>query len=263
MKFIKQNKELIDFLEVIIPWERAEEKLSDVSALRESTGIAVYVANIESSIHREQKGAKFSHYICHGFHISDTRQVETILTRRGMINGFVFQIEQQENPLISVKKISEYAKEKGFKAIANVRLSSENPAEYLADDDYVAGKTVESVIASYAYPNVTVLLDTFIDHDRGYFPRIGLYDRRLNPRKSAHIARNLNLALQHYGVEISDIETQTKTGSIRFNTENILYQLSSNAKGFKLTRGSTVIDLVSGEINPKKQGEWYLKISKK
>ncbi len=263
--FIKENRDIIDFLEVILPWETAQEKLPKVSTLRQYTGVPVYVANIESSIHRERKGPKFSHYICHGFHVDATEQLEELLPERGLIDGFVFQVNQDEHPVDSVRKISKYSESKGFKAVANVRLSSEDPAEFLADDDYVAGKAAEALIAAYAYPNVRVFLDTFVDHDRGYFPRVGLYDRMINPRKSAYVIGNLNKALQIYGSKISVKEELDNTGCTVFDSEEVAYRLNLNARGEKTLskRDSTLIDLVTGETTPKATSIWCLEIMKK
>jgi hypothetical protein len=258
--FIDENRGVIDFVEVILPWEKAEDKLPEISGLRGYTGLPVYVANIESSVHRERKGPKFSHYISHGFHINDTKQLEEILPEKGAIDGFVFQINQMNSPLISVKKISEYSNRNGFKAIANVRLGSEDPAEYFADDDYVAGKAAEATIAAYAYPNVQVFLDTFVDHDRGYFPRVGLYDRRINPRKGAYVVRNLNAAVQCYGSEISVTDVQHDFRGISFRAGNVSYQLHTDGKGMAPSRGSKLVDLVTGEIDPEMTGAWCLEI---
>ena len=257
--FVDENRSIIDLLEVILPWEKAHALLPEVSKLREYTGVPVYVANIESSIHRKRKGAKFSHYICHGFHVDETEQLESILPKKGLIDGFVFQVDQGDAPLKSIMKISEYAESKGFKAIANVRLGSEDPAEFFADDDYVAGKAVEAVVAAYAYPEVRVFLDTFVDHDRGYFPRVGLYDRRINPRKGAYVVRNLNIALQRFGSEIIIAEDQSETSCISFNAGRVSYRLH---KGKTFTAGgdAMVIDLVTGEINPETPGDWCLEI---
>lgn len=260
---IKPNLEVIDALEVIVPWEKVKTMIHSVSELRESTGIPVYLANIESSIHREQKGPKFSHYISHGFHIDHVKPLEEILPRKECIDGFVFQVEQHEDPLNIIGRISRYADENGFKALANVRLSSEDPAEYLADDDYVAEKAVEAALAAYMYPNVTTFLDTFIDHDRGYFPRVGLYDRRVNPRKSANILRNLSLAIQGSGEKIVEIDVQNKTDAILFELEKAYYRLFPLIGGIDPSPCTTVIDLVTGEINPKNDGEWRLEIVKK
>ena len=258
--FVDENRSIIDLLEVILPWEKAQALLPEVSNLRDYTGVPIYVANIESSIHRERKGPKFSHYICHGFHTDETGELESILPKKGLIDGFVFQVDQDDNPLESIKKISDYAESKEIKAIVNVRLGSEDPAEFFEDDDYVAGRAVEALLASHAYPEVHVFVDTFVDHDRGYFPRIGLYDRRVNPRKSAHIVRNLNLALQRFGSGISIPETQSETGSILFSTKKVSYKLHKGNE-FKADRSSTVIDLVSGEITSVKVGDWNLEIT--
>ena len=43
--------------------------------------------------------------------------------------------------------------------------------------------------------NLTVFLDTFVDNDRGYYPRIGLLDRRLNPRKAFHALKSVSQQL--------------------------------------------------------------------
>ena len=43
--------------------------------------------------------------------------------------------------------------------------------------------------------NSTVFLDIFIDNDRRYYPRIGLLDRRLNPRKAFHALKSVSQQL--------------------------------------------------------------------
>jgi hypothetical protein len=40
-----------------------------------------------------------------------------------------------------------------------------------------------------------VFLDTFVDHDRGYYPRHGLLDRRYNPRPGYYVLYHLRSAL--------------------------------------------------------------------
>ena len=40
-----------------------------------------------------------------------------------------------------------------------------------------------------------MFLDTFVDHDRGYYPRNGLLDRRYNPRLGYYVFRHLQRAL--------------------------------------------------------------------
>jgi hypothetical protein len=253
---IIKNKKIIDSLEVIIPWETAQDTLPAVSRLREETGIPIFVANIESSVHRKRKGVKFSHYISHGFHMSYTENLEEVLPYRGAIDGYVFQVNQNDRPLDSIGTISNYSEKKGFNALANVWLAPEDPAEYLNDENNAANRAAEAIIAAYAYSNVRVFLDTFVDHDRGYFPRIGLYDRRINPRKGGKVVKNLQAALTRYGSEISVTQiVDDDMRTIMFESKERSYRLTLPQREggtFSALQGSTVIDLVSGEINPRK-----------
>jgi len=253
---IVENQKIIEFLEVIIPWEKMRDTLPIVSRLREETGVPIYVANIESSVHRKRKGGKFSHYISHGFHMSYTDNLEEMLHDRGAIDGYVFQVNQNDHPLETIGKISDYSNQKGFKALANVWLASEDPAEYLTDENRAANRAAEAIIAAYAYPNVKVFLDTFVDHDRGYFPRVGLYDRRVNPRKAGRVVKNLQAAITRSGPEISVTNIpDNDLGTIRFASKQSSYKLTlprEDVETFKAQQGSTIIDLVTGEINPRK-----------
>jgi hypothetical protein len=252
---VLENKEIIEYLEVIIPWEKVDTLLPKTIKLREETGVPVYVANIESSVHRKRNGGKFSHYISHGFHTGYTEELEAVLPKKGSIDGYVFQVNQHDKPLETLKTLSEYSSEKGFNSIATVWLASEDPAEYLTDENNAANRAAEAVVAAYAYSNVEVFLDTFVDHDRGYFPRVGLYDRRVNPRMGGRLVRNLQAALNRYGSEIT--ETRVFDGDPRvvlFESKQNMYRLTLPGKGdtFLLGSNSTVIDLISGEINPEK-----------
>lgn len=255
-----KNRFLIDFIEMIIPWENIFEALPQVSKLRNKYDIPIYVANIESSVHRERKGPKFSHYISHGFNIRDTSQLEKVIPEKDNIDGFVFHVDQTDSPLLTIKSINDFSERKDIKALVNVKLASEDPAEFLKDQDFVVNRAAEAAIAGFAFPNLKVFLDTFIDHDRGYFPRVGLYDRRLNPGKGGQVLRNLCSAVDTYGSEIKihEYRDEDEWKIIEFKAPELEYWLYlSQTKDtlFKYsdpTYDSCIIDLVTGTINPKK-----------
>jgi hypothetical protein len=50
---------------------------------------------------------------------------------------------------------------------------------------------LRAALAAWANPGLRIFLDTFIDHDRGYYPRAGLLDRRFNPRPAFNALRRL------------------------------------------------------------------------
>lgn len=75
--------------------------------------------------------------------------------------------------------------------VALVELPRGGESREATDDGAVAWRVAEAFAAARAFPDVPVLLDTFVDHDRGYFPRHGLLDRRSNPRAAFHVLRHL------------------------------------------------------------------------
>ena len=256
---IAKHSHLIDFLEAILPWETVHDTLPDASKLHETLNLPVYVANIESSVHRERTGTKFSHYMSHGFHIDDTSKLEAILPQRGSVDGFVFEVGQHDQPLPTIKRISDYAKGEDFKALVNIKLAPEDPADYPQDHNHTANRAAEAAIASYAHPDVRVLLDTFMDHDRGYFPRAGLYDRRLNPRRAAHVLRHLNAAINAHGTDITTPTRKTNDGwtTITFNSHQAAYSLRlphATDAPTPQTEPMT-IDLTTGNVNPRRLPE--------
>ena len=256
---IAEHSHLVDFLEVILPWETVHDTLPNASGLREALNLPVYVANIESSVHRERTGPKFSHYMSHGFHIDDTSKLKTILPQRGAVDGFVFEVGQSDHPLSTIRRISDYAKGEDFKALVNVRLAPEDPADYPQDHNHTANRVAEAAVAGFAHPNVKIFLDTFMDHDRGYFPRAGLYDRRLNPRRAALVLRHLNSAINAHGIDITTPTKQVTNGwtTITFHSPQTSYclHLPHTTDAPLLQTEPTTIDLTTGAINTRKLSE--------
>ena len=72
-----------------------------------------------------------------------------------------------------------------------VCVESENPAEYNQDDRAIANQVAETMLAAFASGDCEVFIDTYVDVDRGYFPRHGLFDRRYNPRPASFVYRYL------------------------------------------------------------------------
>jgi len=261
---IIEHKSLVDFLEVILPWETVHNTLPEASRLREALDLPVYVANIESSVHRERTCPKFSHYMSHGFHIDDTSKLEAILPMKGAVDGFVFEVGQNDPPLPTIRRISDYAKANGFKAQVNVRLAPEDPADYPRDHNHTANRVAAAAVAGYAHPDIRLLLDTFMDHDRGYFPRAGLYDRRLNPRRAGHVLRHLQAAINAHGTNISTpiLETMNGWNTITFQSSQTSYclHLPNTSDAPAPQTEPTTIDLTTGAINKGKlpDGSQYL-----
>jgi len=95
-----------------------------------------------------------------------------------------------------------------------------------------------------------------MDHDRGYFPRAGLYDRRLNPRRAAHVLRHLQAAVNAHGTDITAPTRKTTDGwtTITFNSPQTTYslRLPHTTDAPAPQPEPTTIDLTTGTVNPRK-----------
>jgi hypothetical protein len=73
-----------------------------------------------------------------------------------------------------------------------VELPRAGEARAFTDDLALAQRVVAAAAVALGSPGRHVLLDGFVDHDRGYFPRHGLLDRKGDPRPAWWALRNLS-----------------------------------------------------------------------
>lgn len=256
VELVKKYRGLVDLVEVITPWSDVGSVLVEANKLRCEVGVPVYLANIMTSLDREQGGGKFSHFMGYGFRVDSMDRIETVLGDLDDVDGFVFEVGENEAPYETVSMIHEFSSSHGFKALVNVRLAPEDPAVYPRDDLQTANRVAETVLAAHCFPEVSLMLDTFMDHDRGYFPRTGLYDRLLNPRKGVHVLHNLDSYLTRLS-EIRVISKSEADGWRRFEVRvknsalSLRFPLAGDC-GF-LDDDGDVVDLVTGELNSAKE----------
>ncbi len=185
------HSDLIDALEVVVPWQDAEKSVTQIAALGGAIPVPVMLAKMETSAEKKTEGSRFSHFVSYGFRVSELDLIEDARFEQGSVGGFVFRLRFDESPWESVARVADFAREHGMRAAVNVRLASENPAEYNQDDVAIANQVAEALLAAFAADDCEVFIDTYVDVDRGYFPRHGLFDRRFNPRPASFVYRYL------------------------------------------------------------------------
>jgi hypothetical protein len=136
--------------------------------------------------------------------------------------------------------------------VANVRLASENPAEYPTDDLQVTNRVAEAMIAAAANHDVTVFLDTFMDLDRGYFPRIGLYDRRCNRRLGSYVFAHLQGVLNEFGPQytLGECKETDEGKTCVFEASQTVFTLFLPSSGKEHKRRRALL----GTIDPGQRG---------
>lgn len=188
---LANHPDLVDVLEVVIPWQEAPTTVANIMALETTIPMPITLAKLETSAEKKTEGSRFSHFVSYGFRASELALIEGFLDARGAIDGFVFRLRFDESPWEVFPRIAEFARGHGVRAAVNVRLASENPAEYNQDDRAIANQVAEALLAAFAIGDCDVFIDTYVDVDRGYFPRHGLFDRRYNPRPASFVYRYL------------------------------------------------------------------------
>jgi hypothetical protein len=83
----------------------------------------------------------------------------------------------------------------GVGALCHVELPRAGEARLQEDDAAVSSRAAASLRAALRFPQTPLYLDTLEDKDRGYFPRVGLIDRRSNPRPAVAMLRRLMVEL--------------------------------------------------------------------
>ena len=194
-EMLTNHRDLVDVLEIIIQWRNKDGVVSALKKIKQETDLPIYLAKIETSADKKRAGSQFSHFVSYGFRASEVSDVDEFRDLPGSgeaADGCIFRVGLDTSPWDEIQSVGNLCADRNIKAVVNIRLASENPAAENADDQLNANQITEAIVAAFAVENVNVFLDTFIDVDRGYFPRHGLFDRRFNPRPTSFIFQHLN-----------------------------------------------------------------------
>ena len=115
-------------------------------------------------------------------------------------------------------------------------------------DAVVTNRVLEALLAAVARPEYPLFLDAFSDHDRGYYPRNGLLDRRGTPRQAHRALCHLNRLLPRPSA-ISLIAA----GTVRRFRIDGLGEVWLPGEAVALPAG---IDLTTGALAPAGMSPW-------
>ncbi len=128
----------------------------------------------------EGSGWSHGHFVAHGFR--PDIDPEALQATVGPADEAVFRIGPDAPVWETAEAVTGIVSASGMGAVVVAQLPRRSEGSMFDDDTLVANRVVEAEIV--ARSGVEVFLDGFGDHDRGYFPRVGLLDRRADPRPS-------------------------------------------------------------------------------
>jgi hypothetical protein len=260
---LETHRDLVTAFETVIPWADANSAIAPLTALRARTGLTVQLSKMETSAEKKTEGSKFSHFISYGFRLAEGELVDRFLELEGAreaVDVFVFRSGPESRPWADVAAVKAWAAARDVGAVVNIRLASDNPAEYAANDDATSLRVAEALAAAHGNEPVAVFLDTYVDLDRGYFPRHGLFDRRYNPRPASFVYRHLQglLAAEDGPLRAAAMET-TPQGSVVLPLDGPSGRLSIVLGGG--VPGAGAVDLRHGldaSAVPHSAGPWFV-----
>jgi predicted phosphodiesterase len=194
---VLENRGLIDRFEIILPRDSISERSQEIGIFRRELGRSVLVSPVATSADEVKVGSKIELFVAHGYRPSETVAVDELVAADPLagVDGFVFRAHLSDDLPAVAARLDAWSRKSGRKADCHLRIASSNPAQNIIDDAGILSGAAELFALALAYPEITFMIDTFMDIDRGYFVRHGLIDRRCNLRPAGHAIEALTAHL--------------------------------------------------------------------
>jgi 3',5'-cyclic AMP phosphodiesterase CpdA len=218
---------------------------------RQTSGTRVYLSKVHTFDDSHFDGKHFSHFVKAGFTLDDLdRSLDTVRAAlaSGAIDGVTVRVDADEDLLKAAERIERFARESGALVLASLKTSGPNLATERADDGDFVRRAAQAMLLSRASERTCYVFDTFMDVDRGYFPRHGFIDRRFDTRAAARAFTTLTALFGSGDIEVRP-DAAARSVHVRCADGNHQLLCGSSAELLRQVSGSDcrgVHDLVHG-----------------
>lgn len=183
-ELIKQRAALFERYECILPADEIGRDAAEVAKFRRELDRPVLVAPIATSAADKKIGSRIELFVSHGYRPNQLEEIERLLgsVNPGDLDHLVMRIGLSSDMLAIATELAAWQARSGCRLDLHLRIAADNPATNVVDDAAILNGVVTFYLAALAFPELPMMLDTFMDIDRGYFVRHGLIDRRCNLR---------------------------------------------------------------------------------
>lgn len=219
---------LVDFWEVVVPFDQIPEAIRSIQDIKQKVGVRTVLSKLDTvADQRYAEKYEFSHFPTHGFQLEERDRLTTSITKHDLarvIDGVVFRLPPDTSPWEGIQAAETLATELNRTTVVHVQLPRASEGVAYVQDRQISNRIAETLAAVLGAKGVEVFLDTFVDHDRGYYPRHGLLDRRYNPRSSYYVFRHLQHALGNGQLKLKMTKIETSADARAFALETSQYR---------------------------------------
>lgn len=172
-------------------FNRARDMLRSI---QKQSGVRLYLSVIEGGLDDRVAGSTFSHAIKAGFTPEQAeRKMEFIseAVAEGVIDGVTVRLERSESLPAASHRLGALCSKARCRILASLKLHGA-AADRWTDDRETAARAAQAMVLSRFENGVWFIFDTFMDVDRGFYPRNAFIDRRFNPRAAARACKRLS-----------------------------------------------------------------------
>jgi len=174
---------MAESIEFILPSDADHWNLTGIDT--SGVTVPVILGYAATGAHKSNDSKPFAHTVSSGFLLENLKQVIQQLRstpNKIKFDALVLQIPWEDDVASSLTEIESTFDSLPWRCQVNLRLANSNPAKANFDDSAIATRISTALRLASTLRNVDLVLDTFMDIDRGYSPRHGLIDRHCNLR---------------------------------------------------------------------------------
>ncbi len=202
---LAEHKTAIKAVEVVALFSQWPDMIQSLSELRASSEFEVYLNPVRPEVH-----GWTTH---HGLHSDLVSEIEWVLEQPGLagtVDGFVFGIRPDMPPFDGYAEVQCCLSGTAYKALLHVPCVGMNITSAPTDEasrQHELARVAEAMLLARMHPETTVVIDNFIELDRGYFNCRGLVDKLYNPNDGSRIVTVLNNLLPRQLRNLTSQET--------------------------------------------------------
>lgn len=231
-------------------------KLPQLRRIRQEKAVEIFYSKLLTVDPSQYEGQKFSHMVHSGFRLDELdASAESIAraVRDSAIDGVTVRIEPGDDIIAATRRLAHFHEQTAAGVLASLKMAGPSIAAERADDAANVAQLAKVMMLAGHFTGIRYIYDTFMDVDRGYFPRHAFIDRQFNPRPMARAYAMLMSVLHGNGplrctggLEKDDGILECAAADHR---HHLLTLPADQASAYleRLSPEATVIDLLTGD----------------